>query len=297
MTRAAVRAMDASSSYVAEAAGHTLDRFVVAGGSKRGWTTWTTAIADDRVIAIVPIVIDLLNLEPSFQHHWQAYGAWSDAVNDYVHEGIMDWMGSSEFSRLLAIVEPYSFQDRLTLPKMLINASGDEFFLPDSWQFYWNDLVGEKHIRYVPNSGHSLDETDAIETLIAFYHSIITASRRPDFDWRVTDGEIMIETDPDMPPETVLLWQAVNDSARNFRVDVAGKVWTSETIVLAPDGRYRVRAAPPAKGWKAFFVELTFPGPGKYPHKQTTGVVVTPDRLLYPAYEAGMPRGTRLVGE
>jgi len=46
----------------------------------------------------------------------------------------------------------------LTLPKMLINACDDEFFLNDSWQFYWNDLVGEKHIRYVPNTGHSLDD-------------------------------------------------------------------------------------------------------------------------------------------
>jgi len=39
-----------------------------------GLTTWTTAAVDKRVIAIVPFVIDMLNIEPSFVHHWEAYG-------------------------------------------------------------------------------------------------------------------------------------------------------------------------------------------------------------------------------
>ena len=59
-------------------------KFVVSGASKRGWTTWTTAAVDKRVVAIIPIVIDLLNVEPSFEHHWQAYGFWAPAIKDYV---------------------------------------------------------------------------------------------------------------------------------------------------------------------------------------------------------------------
>lgn len=35
---------------------------MVAGASKRGWTTWTTAAVDKRVFAAIPIVMDLLNL-------------------------------------------------------------------------------------------------------------------------------------------------------------------------------------------------------------------------------------------
>ena len=31
---------------------------------QRGWTTWTTGIVDKRVIAIVPIVEDMLNINP-----------------------------------------------------------------------------------------------------------------------------------------------------------------------------------------------------------------------------------------
>ena len=107
---------------------------------------------DTRVVAIVPAVIDMLNVEPSFVHHWRAYGAWSDAVKDYVEHGIMDWMGTPQFRALMKIEEPYEYRDRLTMPKFLLNASGDQFFLPDSSQFYFDDLRGEKHLRYVPNT-------------------------------------------------------------------------------------------------------------------------------------------------
>ena len=76
MTKSAVRAMDTVTAFCAtEQAGKVdVKTFVVAGGSKRGWTTWTTAAVDKRVVAIVPMVIDLLNIEPSFEHHYRAYG-------------------------------------------------------------------------------------------------------------------------------------------------------------------------------------------------------------------------------
>ena len=89
MTKSAVRAMDTVTAFtgVGRRRRSQVDAFVVSGASKRGWTTWTTAAVDTRVVAIAPAVIDLLNVEPSFIHHWRAYGAWSDAVKDYVEQG------------------------------------------------------------------------------------------------------------------------------------------------------------------------------------------------------------------
>ena len=162
-----------------------IEEFVVSGASKRGWTTWTTAIVDDRVIAIVPIVIDMLNIIPSFNHHWRAYGKWAAAVGNYEGEGIMEWQNSEEYQRLAELTEPFNFRKKLTLPKLLLNATGDQFFLPDSWQFYWKELLGEKHVRYVPNSEHSMRETDASESLMSFYQMVIANNPRPNFNWKL----------------------------------------------------------------------------------------------------------------
>ena len=283
MTKSAVRAMDAVTAFVASRDGSAaqVGRFVVAGASKRGWTTWTTAAVDSRVVAIVPMVIDMLNVEPSFVHHWRAYGAWSNAVKDYVDHGIMDWMGTPRFRALMKIEEPYEYRDRLTLPKFIVNASGDQFFLPDSSRFYFDDLRGEKQLRYVPNTGHSLDKTDAIQSVHAFYASVVKGRPRPGVRWTFErDGSIKVVTKE--RPEDVRVWQATNPKARNFRHDVIGSAYVSTPLRPAGPNTWIAAVAPPKEGWTAFFVEATFANGGKYPFKVTSGVRVVPDTLPYP---------------
>ncbi|MGO9199494.1 MAG: PhoPQ-activated protein PqaA family protein, partial [Limisphaerales bacterium] len=109
MTKAAVRAMDTVTAFAASTDGGKvkIDGFVVAGGSKRGWTTWTTAAVDKRVVAIIPMVIDVLNIEPSMKHHYAAYGFWAPSIDDYTAFKIMDWAGTPEYRALMKIVEPY----------------------------------------------------------------------------------------------------------------------------------------------------------------------------------------------
>ena len=58
---------------------------------------------------------------------------------------------AASIGALLKIEDPYEYRDRLTMPKYLVNATGDQFFLPDSSQFYFDELKGEKYLRYVPN--------------------------------------------------------------------------------------------------------------------------------------------------
>ena len=291
MTKSVVRAMDTLIDFCGgeKGGGIELDGFVVAGGSKRGWTTWTTALVDPRVVAIIPMVIDMLNVEPSFQHHYQVYGFFAPAVRDYEAAGIMDWLNTAPFLALLRIVEPYEYRDRLVMPKFLINSTGDQFFVPDSSQFYFQDLPGPKFLRYVPNADHSLKNSDAVETILTCYDAILNQAPLPRFDWDVKqDGTIRVRSQD--APATVKLWQASNANARDFRLDVLGPAWKSIDLKPEADGAYEARPPTPARGWTAFMVELTYPSSGSQPpFKFTTEVNVVPDKLPFKPFTPNQP--------
>ena len=289
MTRAVVRAMDVVQEISMDLS-KPVDSFVVAGASKRGWATWTTAIVDDRVIAIIPVVIDMLNVESSFNHHWRCYGAWSPAINDYINEGIMDWTGSKEYARLLELVEPYSFIDQLTLPKFLINATGDEFFITDSWQFYWDDLVGDKYIQYVPNANHGLNGTYNLGSLVAFYNAVITESAIPKVDWSVSVDSIYLEVLSDVDYK-VTKWEAVNENARDFRVPVIGRVWKDSELSKTSNNQYAIHFPAPENGYKAGMLEIVFDSGTEVPFTFTTGTVVTPNTYPFGLFKPDIPQG------
>jgi PhoPQ-activated pathogenicity-related protein len=282
MTKSAVRAMDCVQELLASERGgkFKIDKFVVAGGSKRGWTTWCTAAVDRRVTAAIPMVIDVVNVRVSMQHHVAAYGFYAESVGDYMNHAIMQRSSDARLRDLYAIEDPYSYRDRLTMPKFIVNASGDQFFCPDSSQFYYNDLKGEKYLRYVPNAEHSLKETDALESIIAFYWTVLNGKPRPKYSWTFEpDGSIRVQT-PDKP-KRVVLWQANNPGARDFRVESIGRAYANTVLQDQGDGVYVGKVETPAKGWTAYFVELTFDVGAPTPLKLTSAVRVLPDRLPF----------------
>jgi PhoPQ-activated pathogenicity-related protein len=292
MTKSAVRAMDTITAFLASEAGGmaTVDKFVVSGGSKRGWTAWTTGAVDDRVVAIAPIVIDVLNVEESMKHHYQCYGFFAPAVGNYTEHKIMDWTDTRESKALYAIEDPFSYRDRLTMPKLIMNACGDQFFLPDSSQFYFGQLVGPKYLRYVPNTDHSMRNSDAYETLLAWQHVIASGKALPKFTWQHAAGGSLTLKAEDKPRQ-VLLWQAHNDAVRDFRLEVAGPIYHSTPVAPVADGSYTARVEPSAKGWTAFFLELTYDVGATTLLKLTTDVRVTPDTKPFSLPPVERPKG------
>jgi PhoPQ-activated pathogenicity-related protein len=183
---------------------------------------------------------------------------------------------------VLAIEDPYNYRnrDRLKIPKYMINASGDQFFLPDNSQFYFPDLPEEKYLRYVPNAKHSLEGSDARDSLQAFYQAILDERPRPKFTWtKQPDGSLRVNTES--KPIRATVWQATNPDARDFRVDTIGKAYTSSPIDPRTEGVYVAKVSAPGMGFTAFFVELEFDSGGKIPFKFSTEVSVVPDVLPF----------------
>jgi PhoPQ-activated pathogenicity-related protein len=164
------------------------------------------------------------------------------------------------------------------MPKFVVNSSGDQYFPPDSSKFYFGDLKGVKYLRYVPNTKHNLQKSDAMQSVLAFYMSILKGSHLPEFSWKVQpDGSIRIET-KDKPKE-VALWQATNPKARDFRLDTIGAAYKKTELHDEGNGVYVARVPTPPEGWTAFFAELTFDSGSPVPYKFSTQVHILPDKL------------------
>ncbi|WCM52157.1 PhoPQ-activated protein PqaA family protein [Pseudomonas sp. WJP1] len=240
-----------------------IDRFIASGASKRGWTVWLTAVADERVKAIVPFVIDVLGTDNVLEHTYQSYGKnWPLAFFDYHHEGITQRIKTENFARLMQIEDPLSYlqtryAERLAIPKYIVNASSDDFFLPDNARFFFDRLPGPKALRVAPNASHY-----GIKRFIE--NSLIPVINR----WQQDKPLPVISLRPDQQPQKiglqfsetpvrVIQWTAANPHARDFRQPCGIQYEPQELSLTGPlDGGMQIDT--PENGWKATFVEAIF---------------------------------------
>ena len=74
-------------------------------------------------------------------------------------------------------------------------------------------------------------------------------------------------------------------TARDFRKMTIGDAYKSSEVKDAGNGAYIGKIDAPAKGWTAFFVEMTYDMPGGVPMKLTSAVRVLPDTLPSAPYQ------------
>jgi PhoPQ-activated pathogenicity-related protein len=257
MVKSAVRAMDALQQIAQQEHGVSVERFVVTGGSKRGWTTWLSAVADRRVAGIAPIVIDTLNFRPQMKHQMATWGTYSEQIADYTSKGLVDVMEKQPEIPLWRWVDPYTYRSELKLPKLLINGTNDRYWVIDALNLYWDDLVGPKHVFYVPNAGHGLDggRDAALTTLAVFAQHVATKKPLPKLTWlHDDDGERMrLMVRSEAKPKSVRLWLARSDD-KDFRPDR----WNASELSANGDGAYVAHVDKPASGHIAYFGEATY---------------------------------------
>jgi PhoPQ-activated pathogenicity-related protein len=253
MVKSVVRAFDASSAFAEQEFDAPLERFTVIGGSKRGWTTWLTAAVDRRVTAIAPIVIDALNMQKHFPHQTEAWGAPSESIKPYTDLGLDRILASREGEDLRQIVDPYSYRDKLTQPKLVILATNDQYFPLDSANLYFGGLREPKYLLYLPNEPHSVKHYGpVVRGLRALHEATGGGEPMPQLDWQydVRDDGLTLCVDS-KDARGVLLWRAVS-SDRDFR----DAEWNSVVETRRSRGRFDVER--PTEGYVAVFGEVKY---------------------------------------
>eukprot|EP01132_Coremiostelium_polycephalum_P001297 gene1297-1639_t len=283
LTKAVVKAMDAVQSFVkSKYYLYRVNHFVVSGASKRGWASWLAAAIDPRVKAVIPVVFPNVNLIQNTINHYRAYGGWSFAYGDYYIQGLMRFLNTPQFEWVAKEIDPIYFVDRLrTKPKYVVNAVGDEYFLPDSSSFFWPQLLGEKHLRIHPNAGHWLQNRDPflIAEVTSYYKNIINHQKLPEFDWSVVPDPTTNQTTVHVTlkdslfhrPTSVVVYQAnsLSTTRRDWRYqscDIFTGVctpnnvtWVPTPLTAAGEDFYKFTVSAPTEGgWRGAFVELTY---------------------------------------
>src|SRR5262245_50417873 len=162
MVKSVVKAMDAVQAFSKEEWKQPVEGFIISGASKRGWTTWLTAASGDpRVKAIAPAVIDMLNMKEQLPHQLKSFGAYSEMIGDYTKLGLAELPDSPEVRKLYGLVDPYSYREQLTLPKLILLGNNDPYWTVDALNLYWDGLKGDKWVMYVANAGHNLTQKDS----------------------------------------------------------------------------------------------------------------------------------------
>jgi PhoPQ-activated pathogenicity-related protein len=273
MVKSAVRAMDAVQD-LAKMINHPVKRFVVTGASKRGWTTWLTGANDERVVAIAPMVIDVLNMPVNLNYQIKAWNKYSIQIEDYVKLGIPQGATSASGTAINTMVDPYSYRKKLTMPKMIFMGTNDEYWVVDAIKNYYDSIPGRNMINYTPNAGHNLGGgKDAFKSLSAFYGLTLNNKPYPACSWKASSknktAKITVTSTPGILIDAYL-W-----SADSKDMDFTKAKWTSRSLRAKNKPVINVDQKFPASGFRAFYVDLKYSDPNGGDYTESTRMFVT----------------------
>ena len=282
MAKSAIRAMDAVQEFSAQKNNQLVNQFVVTGASKRGWTTWLTGAHDKRVKAIAPMVIDMLNWPLNLEYHKVTWGDYSIQIEDYVKLGIVQKSDTPEGKKVSKMVDPYSYRSKLTMPKMILMGTNDEYWPVDAIKNYIDSIPGDNHICYTPNAGHNLgDKKIALGTLSAFFGTIISGQQVPKCEYTLSteNGKTTVKLNADAALLTdAIVWSAVSTD-REFR----DKTWTSTSLGKSGVESFTFETPVPASGFQAFYIDLKYKAPFGGEYTQSTQMFLSDSNGILPA--------------
>lgn len=273
MVKSASRGMDAVQEFAREHWQLQIEKFTVAGASKRGWTSWLTAAVDPRVASVAPMVIDMLNLPAQVALQRETFGELSEEVRDYTEIDLPARIDSDLGRKLLEMVDPWNYRESLTLPKLIVLATNDRYWPLDALKLYWNGLTGPKNVLYVPNQGHGVADIDRlIGSLSALHRYSVRGEPLPSIGWTFNSGEdrvIQLTVETDRRPRRVMAWTATSKS-RDFRESR----WSARACRKLDATHYQCESRVKPGEHRALYSEVTFTEPDEPPFTLSTAVCI-----------------------
>jgi PhoPQ-activated pathogenicity-related protein len=252
----------------------SIEKFIVAGASSAAGRPGSQLPVDKRVSAIAPVVIDVLEYARANVASAQAFGAYSSRLAAYSSRGLLPIPETPAGERLLRMVDPWAYRDRLTMPKLIVNGTNDFYWTTDALNLYWQGIPDKKWVLYVPNAGHNLrrqdrnprEQLDDLATsLAAFSRYQSTSTPLPSLRWRHenVDGKFRLTVDASPSPVAARLWVAHSETA-DFRT----AQWHAQEMQIRTE-RLMGDVAAPQTGPGGIFRELDYEIDGLRYHLST----------------------------
>jgi PhoPQ-activated pathogenicity-related protein len=279
MTKSAIRAMDVVQNFTKKEVGRKVDHFILSGASKRGWTTWLTGANDNRVKAICPMVIDVLNMPVNIDYQKVVWGDYSIEIEDYVKLGIAQQLSTEGGRDLVKMIDPYSYRKTLTMPKMIFMGTNDPYWPVDAIKNYIDSIPGDNYICYTPNAAHDLGGgKKAFATLSAFAGTTVTDGKYPICDYTISEDNRTITLKIKSTPE--FLSDAILWSAYSKDQDFRDEIWADSSLNSAKKSEITLEMRYPKSGFKAFYVDLKYKAPFGDDYTQSTRMFVADENKV-----------------
>jgi len=262
-----------------------INRFIILGESKRGWTAWLAAgTGDHRMIGVAPASIDFLNIPAQLDHQKKLWGHVSPMFQPYVARGLLSESSSVRFNRLVRMVDPYSYLRNIKIPVLVVRGTNDPFWPVDAHNFYASRLSRRNWILNLPNEGHDFKNQNLFfEDIAAFARMCVLDQRKRQLlKWPIVWAKIVrhqLVVHSSVRPTGVRLYRAYNDSA-----DFSKSTWSLAGQVSPKlSGRrfvYHLDFPKTKIGYGAWFLSLDFSLlEGETP---TNFTVCTPIQIEFP---------------
>lgn len=211
-----VRSVSCAIDVVAERSLERYRKFIIGGASKRGWACWLAAqLEDPRIVGIVPVVFDNLNMQLQMTNQRRVWGEMSPMLEDYTRRKLHEMSHTQEGLALIRMVDPWTGIRLQHAPALVVNGSNDPFWTVDAARVYVDMMPQGSALQVIGNMGHSTGARDyRLSTVANFCARCAGTGVFPQVRFELSDQAegLTITGSSNLEPQAVRVWGGVSES-------------------------------------------------------------------------------------